>query len=91
MTSEDIIISNHARIRAAELGIPEESIKNLLLDAKRQRVNADRELYKFSKYGYKKQQKTDFYLRKATSKYPKLLFTVTASKDKFIIITITKK
>lgn len=91
MLREQIIISNHAKERAKELGIPSTKLPDLLLTSDKQKENVFRELYKLWKYGTGKQLGVHYYIRKGTSKYPKLLFTVKCTEEKWIIITVTKK
>lgn len=90
MKPEDIIVTDHAKARAEELGIESDKIKNLLRVAKIQRDNPFREVYKFFKYG-NKQRNVSYYYKKGSSTHVPLLFTIKKSGDKFVVITITKK
>ena len=90
MKVENIIISNHAKQRAIELGIDPENIKILFLKAIYQGVNIFREIYKFLKYK-KKQYGVCYYYLKGSSYNPYLLFTVKHKDNDVIIITITKR
>ena len=84
MNKKDIIVTHHANIRALEIGLPLDKIKDLLLDSKRQKANIRRQLYKIGKYGYK-ESSVSFFFRKGTPKYPSILFTVVYDKDKWIV------
>lgn len=91
MLRYEIIFTDHAIERAKELNISKRAIKGLLLEAKRQPISPMRELYKIAKYGFRKQGRIYYYLRKGTSRYPRLLFTVEHQNSSMIVITITKK
>ena len=90
MKPEDIIVTDHAKERAEELGIDSDKLINLLRVARPQRENVIREIYKLFKYG-KKQTHIKYYYKKGSSRYIPLLFTVKEQGGKFVIITVTKK
>ena len=90
MNLDNIIITNHAKLRAEELHIDPEKIKSLLIQAKPQMENPFRQLYKFFRYG-NKQKNVSYYYRKGTTRVVPLLFTIKEQGDKFVILTVTKK
>ena len=90
MKLEEIVITNHAKLRCGEINVPIEKIPFLLLQAKYQKENIFRSFYKFLNYG-KKQEGVSYYYRKGSTRYPPLLFTVLEKDNKAIVLTVTKK
>jgi hypothetical protein len=96
MRKDDIIVTDHAKERAKEWGLKEDKIKDLLVEAKKQKQRPSRELYKIDKYGIDKQLDVYYFLRNGSVHYPRLLFTVRQDVNKdggdlWVVITVTKK
>jgi hypothetical protein len=91
MQVKDIIFTNHAIERAAEIALTVDKGKELLTRAERQRHNFLRDVYKVVLYGVK-QCDVEYYRIKVRG-LGKFLFTVTfnSNQQKWIVITVTKK